>query len=81
LGTVAPAFHANIDTIIGAAVSGRRRGVASVVSLDAVVPLPLGRGGSYPSDASRIEARTDPVFGPVIADEFRSLYDYIQREC
>ena len=30
--------------------------------------------------ASNIEARTDPVFGPVIADEFRSLYDYIQRE-
>jgi hemerythrin-like domain-containing protein len=29
---------------------------------------------------SSIEARTDPVFGPVIADEFRSLYDYIQRE-
>ena len=30
--------------------------------------------------ASGMEARTDPVFGPVIADEFRSLYDYIQRE-
>lgn len=30
--------------------------------------------------ASSIEARTDPVFGPVIAEEFRSLYDYIQRE-
>lgn len=30
--------------------------------------------------ASNIEARTDPIFGPVIADEFRSLYDYIQRE-
>ena len=29
---------------------------------------------------SSIEARIDPVFGPVIADEFRSLYDYIQRE-
>ena len=30
--------------------------------------------------ASNIEARADPVFGPIIADEFRSLYDYIQRE-
>ncbi len=30
--------------------------------------------------ASGIEARTDPVFGPVIADEFRSLYEHIQRE-
>ncbi len=30
--------------------------------------------------ASSIQARTDPIFGPVIADEFRSLYDYIQRE-
>jgi hemerythrin-like domain-containing protein len=30
--------------------------------------------------ASGMEARTDPVFGPVIADEFRSLYDYIERE-
>lgn len=30
--------------------------------------------------ASSIRARTDPVFGPIIADEFRSLYDYIQRE-
>lgn len=30
--------------------------------------------------ASSIQARTDPVFGPVIANEFRSLYDYIQRE-
>ncbi len=30
--------------------------------------------------ASKIEARTDPVFGPVVADEFRSLYEYIQRE-
>jgi hemerythrin-like domain-containing protein len=30
--------------------------------------------------ASGMEARADPVFGPVIADEFRSLYDYIQRE-
>lgn len=30
--------------------------------------------------ASSIEARMDPVFGPVIADDFRSLYDYIQRE-
>ena len=30
--------------------------------------------------ASGMQARTDPVFGPVIADEFRSLYDYIQRE-
>lgn len=29
---------------------------------------------------SSFEARTDPVFGPIIADEFRSLYDYIQRE-
>ena len=29
---------------------------------------------------SSIEARTDPVFGPVIAEEFRSLYEYIQRE-
>lgn len=27
-----------------------------------------------------LDARTDPVFGPVIANEFRSLYDYIQRE-
>ena len=27
-----------------------------------------------------MEARTDPVFGPVVANEFRSLYDYIQRE-
>ena len=30
--------------------------------------------------ASSIEARTDPVFGPIVADEFRSLFDYIQRE-
>jgi len=30
--------------------------------------------------ASSIEARADPVFGPVIADDFRSLYEYIQRE-
>ncbi len=30
--------------------------------------------------ASSIEAHTDPVFGPVIADEFRSLYAYIRRE-
>ena len=30
--------------------------------------------------ATSIEARTDPIFGPVVADEFRSLYDYIQRE-
>jgi hemerythrin-like domain-containing protein len=30
--------------------------------------------------ASGMEARADPVFGPVIADEFRSLYDYIRRE-
>ena len=30
--------------------------------------------------ASNIEARTDPVFGPIVANEFRSLYDYIQRE-
>ncbi len=30
--------------------------------------------------ASNIAARTDPVFGPVVADEFRSLYEYIQRE-
>jgi len=29
---------------------------------------------------SRFEARADPVFGPIIDDEFRSLYDYIQRE-
>jgi hemerythrin-like domain-containing protein len=27
-----------------------------------------------------MEARTDPVFGPVVDNEFRSLYDYIQRE-
>ena len=30
--------------------------------------------------ASSIEARTDPVFGPVIADEFRSLFEHIQKE-
>ena len=30
--------------------------------------------------ASSIEARTDPIFGPIVADEFRSLYDHIQRE-
>ncbi len=30
--------------------------------------------------ATSIEARTDPIFGPIVADEFRSLYDYIQRE-
>lgn len=30
--------------------------------------------------ASSMDARADPVFGPVIAEEFRSLYDYIQRE-
>jgi hemerythrin-like domain-containing protein len=30
--------------------------------------------------ASNIQAHTDPVFGPIVADEFRSLYDYIQRE-
>jgi hemerythrin-like domain-containing protein len=30
--------------------------------------------------ASSIEARVDPVFGPIVADEFRSLFDYIQRE-
>lgn len=29
---------------------------------------------------SGMDARTDPVFGPVVADQFRSLYDYIQRE-
>ena len=29
---------------------------------------------------SDMDARTDPVFGPVITNEFRSLYDYIQRE-
>jgi hemerythrin-like domain-containing protein len=29
---------------------------------------------------SSMDARTDPVFGPVVAGEFRSLYDYIQRE-
>jgi len=29
---------------------------------------------------SRFEARTDPVFGPILVEEFRSLYDYIQRE-
>jgi len=34
----------------------------------------------WESVASGMQARTDPVFGPVIADEFRSLYDYIQRE-
>lgn len=27
-----------------------------------------------------MQARTDPVFGEVVAEEFRSLYDYIQRE-
>lgn len=30
--------------------------------------------------ASGMEAREDPVFGPVIAEEFRSLYEYIRRE-
>jgi hemerythrin-like domain-containing protein len=30
--------------------------------------------------ASSFEARIDPIFGPVIAEEFRDLYDYIQRE-
>ena len=30
--------------------------------------------------ASGMKARTDPVFGPVVADEFRSLFEYIQRE-
>ena len=30
--------------------------------------------------ASNIKAHTDPIFGPIVADEFRSLYDYIQRE-
>jgi hemerythrin-like domain-containing protein len=30
--------------------------------------------------ASSIEARTDPIFGPIVAEEFRSLYDHIQRE-
>ncbi|MDX2314550.1 MAG: hemerythrin domain-containing protein [Gammaproteobacteria bacterium] len=30
--------------------------------------------------ASSFEARTDPVFGPIVADEFRSLFEYIQRE-
>lgn len=30
--------------------------------------------------AAGMEARTDPVFGPVVAEDFRSLYDYIQRE-
>lgn len=29
---------------------------------------------------SGMEARSDPIFGPVIAEEFRSLYDYIKRE-
>lgn len=29
---------------------------------------------------SDMDARTDPVFGPVITNEFRSLYDYIQQE-
>ena len=34
----------------------------------------------WESVASGMQARTDPVFGPVIADEFRSLYAYIQSE-
>lgn len=34
----------------------------------------------WESVAGDLDARTDPVFGPVIANEFRSLYDYIQRE-
>lgn len=27
-----------------------------------------------------IKARTDPVFGPIVAKEFRSLFEFIQRE-
>jgi hemerythrin-like domain-containing protein len=34
----------------------------------------------WKSVASGMKARTDPVFGPVVADEFRSLFEYIQRE-
>lgn len=30
--------------------------------------------------ASSFEARVDPIFGPIVAEEFRSLYEYIQRE-
>lgn len=30
--------------------------------------------------ASGFDARSDPVFGPVVADEFRALYEYIERE-
>ena len=30
--------------------------------------------------SSGMEARTDPIFGPVVDNEFRSLYEYIQRE-
>lgn len=30
--------------------------------------------------AAALEARTDPVFGPVVAEEFRDLFEYIQRE-
>ena len=36
--------------------------------------------GDWDDIASSFQARTDPVFGPIVADEFRSLYDYIQRE-
>ena len=30
--------------------------------------------------AAGFEARTDPVFGPVVAEEFRELYEYIVKE-
>ena len=30
--------------------------------------------------ADGFEARTDPVFGPVVAEEFRALYEYIEQE-
>lgn len=30
--------------------------------------------------ADGFEARTDPVFGPVVAEEFRALFEYIEQE-
>lgn len=49
IDTVTPAFLADIDTIIVIAVSGHRRRVAPVVSLDAIVALPFGQGAQWKS--------------------------------
>jgi hypothetical protein len=46
---VTPAFLADIDTLIVITLSRRRRGVTSVVSLDAIVALPFSEGGEWNS--------------------------------